>query len=175
MGAADDAEASEDDMGIIFLDYDGVVNTLLFEPGKDKPRYCFPRDGRVNNYQAIRWLNKLCKETDAKIVVTSTWRSESNYKECLYNGGLDKGVEVIGKTPDLCRLSRADEIREYINTHQDLFGDGFVIIDDEKSAGSLSPSRFVKCDTVRGFGLIEYLGALKILQKWRKQKCTQQK
>lgn len=72
-------------MKIIFLDYDGVVNTLWFDDINGEPNFNFPSDDKVNNTQAIAWLNKLCKETGAKIVVTSTWRMSENYKECLYN------------------------------------------------------------------------------------------
>ena len=73
-------------MKVVFLDYDGVVNTLWFKDVNGEPNFNFPDDDRVNNTQAIAWLNKLCRETKAKIVVTSTWRMAKNYKECLYNG-----------------------------------------------------------------------------------------
>ena len=75
-------------MNILFLDYDGVVNTPMYVPGKDFPRYNFPVDNKVNNYQACRNVSLLCKHTNSKIVVSSTWRKYTNYKECLYNGGL---------------------------------------------------------------------------------------
>ncbi len=72
---------------VIFLDYDGVVNTLVIykEPVKarrllQKDGYyfdlCYPQDERVSNVQAVLWLDKLCKEFTADIVITSTWRKD---------------------------------------------------------------------------------------------------
>ena len=77
-------------MKIIFLDYDGVVNNLvfirpngeptfncydrksLFKPFKIFDKYFFLRDRKVNDKQAIGWLNLICREFNAKVVVTST-------------------------------------------------------------------------------------------------------
>ena len=52
------------------------------------------------------WLNKLCKETGAKIVISSTWRfcereGEPTTEDCLRNSGLLPEIEIIGKTPRL--------------------------------------------------------------------------
>ena len=156
-------------MKIIFLDYDGVVNTLIFEQGEDRPRHYHPQDGKVNNYQAICWLNKLCKETKAKIVVTSTWRRQSNYRECLYNGGLDKSIDVIGRTSILDEYSRADEIYEWLNRHRSLNIENFVIIDDETAVSPMFEINLVKCDPAWGFGINEYSEAKEKLgeNKWK--------
>ena len=53
-------------MKIIFLDYDGVVNTLYFQRVNGEPNFNYPQMDRVNNKQAIAWLNKLCRETRSK-------------------------------------------------------------------------------------------------------------
>ena len=55
---------------IIFLDYDGVINTKVED-----------FDGYFDNPEAIRYLNKLCKEFHFDIVVTSSWRHHSGYKD----------------------------------------------------------------------------------------------
>lgn len=79
---------------VVFLDIDGVVNTLIidtkpFETDRGQIsrdgfyyKLNMPDDGEVSNRQAVMWLNKLCKETNAKIVITSTWR--------FGNDGLEK-------------------------------------------------------------------------------------
>ena len=59
---------------IIFLDYDGVINTKIEE-----------FDGYFDNPEAIHYLNKLCKEFHFDIVVTSSWRHHSGYKDFLYH------------------------------------------------------------------------------------------
>ncbi len=95
-------------MKIIFLDYDGVVNNLVFHEIDGEPDfYCksleknSSLDKQVNDFQAVAWLNKICREFNCKIVVSSTWRTRNDYKECLYNAGF-KG-EIIGKTPQIKR------------------------------------------------------------------------
>ena len=115
-------------MRIIFLDYDGVVNTLCFQDVNESPNFNFPEDNKVNNTQAIGWLNRLCKETGAKIVVTSTWRKYKNYKECLYNAGLNKEIEIIDNTDDK-GYTRIAEIRRWLALHPEV--KSYVILDDD--------------------------------------------
>ena len=66
---------------LYFSTFDGVVNTLMIykEPIKarrllQKDGYyfdlCYPQDKRVSNTQAVLWLEKLCKEFNADIVIT---------------------------------------------------------------------------------------------------------
>ena len=98
-------------MNIIFLDIDGVVNTLIIDTKPfDTQRGQITRDGfyyklnmpddlEVSNRQAVMWLNKLCKDTDAKIVITSTWRMGINglkdTEQALRNSGLLDEIEII--------------------------------------------------------------------------------
>lgn len=123
-------------MKVIFLDYDGVVNTLWFNDVNGEPRFDFPNDNRVNNTQAIAWLNKLCRETGAKIVVSSTWRLYDNYKECLYNAGLNKDIEILGRTKNL-GTARGIEIQDWLDEHQELNIEKFVILDDDMDMAHL--------------------------------------
>ena len=99
-------------MKVIFLDYDGVVNTPIWNK-EGKCGYNFPSDGKVNNYQAIMWLNELCKKTNSKIVISSTWRyccGDVSYQDCLYNAGLDKKIEIVGCTDWFGNYTRTEEI-----------------------------------------------------------------
>ena len=135
-------------MNIVFLDYDGVVNTLMFDGENKKPYFNFPRHNKVNNFQAVCWLNELCKKYNAKIVVTSTWRTSDNYKECLYNGGLDKSIEILGRTKKL-GTARGIEIQEWLDEHEELNIEKFVIFDDDADMAHLEPY-LVKTDTYIG-------------------------
>ena len=145
-------------MKLIFLDYDGVINTLMFEKGNLTPRFYFPEDNKVNNFQAVMWLNKLCLETGAKIVVTSSWRLWDNYIEVLYQSGLMEGIEVIGKTENLG--DRDVEIREYLSNQTEPI-ESYVVLDDDRIIGF--EKHQVKCDIYTGFNFREYRKALKIL------------
>ena len=94
-----------------------------------KARFCFPDDNYVNNYQAICWLNKIFEAYPFNIVVTSSWRFDDNYAECLYNGGLDPNIRVIGKTKNF-KGDRGKEILEWVESHN--FTGDFIILDDEE-------------------------------------------
>lgn len=147
---------------IIFLDFDGVVNTPIWDEN-GAIDYNHPSDGKVNNYQAIMWLNELLFRTKASIVVSSTWRycqENTTYQDCLYNAGLKKKYEIVGATPILHDKRRLDEIKEYLENHKDI--DNYVILDDEYVDDK---DHFVKCDEHYGFGYNEFVKALKILNK----------
>lgn len=149
-------------MKVIFLDYDGVVNSLIFPDGSDNPTFNYPSDGKVNNHQAVQWLNKLCKHTGAKIVVTSTWRMFGHdiAESCLRNGGLKDNIEIVGYTPVL-HVHRGQEIHQWIdNCGYNI--DEFVILDDDSDMDDLM-DHLVKCDAVLGFTYYEYEKAMKIL------------
>lgn len=155
-------------MKVIFLDYDGVVNTPIWnEDGKCG--FNFPNNGKVNNFQAIMWLNELCKKTNAKIVVSSTWRyccEEITYQDCLYKAGLNKNIEILGCTDWFGNCSRTDEINSYLEKHKEITD--YVILDDE----NVLNSRFVKCNANYGFGLEEFQKALVILGDCNENKQT---
>lgn len=146
-------------MNIVFLDYDGVVNTLMFDGIKKDPYFNFPEDGKVNNYQAIMWLNKLCKDCDAKIVVTSTWREYDNYKECLYNGGLDKDIQILGKTEE-CYIPRGEEIKMWLEKHPDV--ENYVVLEDAEDVSAVQ-DHVVKTNTFIGFNYYSFNKAYNIL------------
>ena len=150
-------------MNIVFLDYDGVVNIPMFKPDCKFPQYNYPSDGMVNNYQACRWVSELCRETNSKIVVTSTWRKYNNYQECLYEGGLDSSIEIIGKTKSLYKeRTRGSEINYFIKYFKDTI-DNFVIIDDEDD---MEPylDHLVQCNHMVGFTYLEFVKALDLLR-----------
>lgn len=151
---------------IIFLDYDGVVNTIYW---REYPRaqgfkatFAFPSDGFVNNYQAICWLNELYRKYPFDIVVSSTWRFHSNYKECLYNGGLRSEISILGCTPRGTGC-RGDEIKEWIEENN--FKGHFIILDDDSDMGDYMDN-LVKCDTYNGFTVREYEECIRRFKKW---------
>ena len=127
-------------MNIIFLDVDGVLNSInkLIEVYKEtqKPHsgYSYPFDERC-----LRNLQTLVEKTNSKLVVTSTWRKHRKGKETLLNElrkyGLDK--EVIGYTPVLLDGKRGKEIKEYLSTLE--HRPKFVILDDDVDMEELMP------------------------------------
>lgn len=155
---------------VLFLDYDGVVNTPMWECNPTKGtyvcRYGHSGDGKVNNYQAVQWISELCQKCDIDIVVTSTWRMSDNYKECLINGGLRPGINIIGKTE--MALYRESEIMQYLTDHPEI-GNDFIIIDDDtidmSPFGYVNNEHFIKCNSYVGFGYTEYRKAEYLVQR----------
>lgn len=45
---------------VIFLDYDGVVNTPMWDTDGKHCSYAHPGDNKVNNFQAVQWLSEAC-------------------------------------------------------------------------------------------------------------------
>lgn len=78
----------------------------------------------------MKWLNKICLEGNAEIVITSTWRirmSISELTDILIRSGLDKRINVAGKTDRFGR--RDDEIIQWLKEHRDY--NNIVILDDD--------------------------------------------
>lgn len=164
-------------MNVVFLDYDGVVNTLMWNEFGTDYKYNFPDDHKVNNFQNVQWLSSFCKTFHCSIVVTSTWRKYNNYKECLINGGLWKDIEIIGKTDDCPGHSRFYEISKYLEEHEDI--KDFIILDDDdlieecryckddniKYLGKILMN-FIHCNHTVGFSIDEYEKATRIAQKY---------
>lgn len=168
-------------MKIIFLDYDGVVNNLIFKRPTGDPTFtCYDRDSlfrprkifgkwfflkerKVNDIQAIGWLNSLIKEIpEIRIVVTSTWRRRKDYDKCLYRAGF-KG-EIIGKT-DCLDTKRAVEIRKWLEDNQEKLNiEDYIILDDEYIEGF--ENHLIQTDWMDGFKGKHYM---EILHRWRKK------
>lgn len=127
-------------MKIIFLDYDGVVNNLIFHKIDGEPDF-YAEDRRVrmvNDFQAVAWLNKICREFNCKVVVTSTWRTRKDYKDCLYRAGFNG--TILDKTPFLDK-ERGLEIYAWLsNNLQNYDIDDFIILDDDTDMGGLNVS-----------------------------------
>lgn len=143
---------------VVFLDYDGVVNTPMWNEQGTTYSFNFPSDGKVNNFQAVQWLSHACKNFGYDIVVTSTWRRFPNYKECLINGGLKSGIQILDKIPKIvgcCRGCRGDEIKEYLNTHPEI--KHYIIIDDEKDMLDEQLDYFIQTDGDIGFTIKDYM------------------
>ena len=138
---------------VIFLDYDGVVNTPMWNDKGTKCTYNFPKDNKVNNFQAVQWISECCQKFHYDIVVTSTWRLNSNYKECLINGGLRPGIEILGRTEDLWDPNncRGYEIARYLEDHPEI--NYYIIIDDEDDMLPEQKDHFIQTDGDVGFRL----------------------
>jgi len=127
-------------MNIIFLDVDGVLNSInkLIETynktHKPHSGYSYPFDENC-----LENLQLLVRETNSKLVITSTWRKDTQGREVLLNTLKEYELDnqVIGYTPVLDNESRGMEIREYLRELKER--PDFVILDDDSDMEELTP------------------------------------
>ena len=151
-------------MNIIFLDVDGVLNSrnklieIYNKTQKPHSGNNFPFDEKC-----LENLKKLVEETNAKIVITSTWRKyESNMNILITKfKTYDLDKHVIGYTPIL-DTKREEEIIEYLNNLDNNIN--FVIIDDIRDMGKLN-DKLVVTSPQTGFTEENMKIAIKILKK----------
>jgi hypothetical protein len=123
-------------MKVIFLDFDGVLTTRATKFASGDPK-------------CVAALNRITTITDAKIVVSSTWRIQG--LKAVKVNLMDWGViaEIIDITPRLRddNCTRGDEIKQWLKENHNV--SRFVILDDDTDMSDLR-EHLVKCDTYEG-------------------------
>jgi hypothetical protein len=123
---------------VLFLDIDGVLNNAqwMVEVKKvDREKKVSLGDGDgwwldMIEPRAVSLLNEVIQQTDAKVVISSTWRlrhSPEKMQELLEARGF-KG-EVIGKTPRFGGERRGKEIQAWLDANPEVRV--FAIVDDD--------------------------------------------
>ncbi|WP_295120835.1 HAD domain-containing protein [uncultured Chitinophaga sp.] len=124
---------------LIFLDIDGVM-----VPAKGHKAPDFLKDGfAAFSSQAAQTLDRLIKEYNATIILTTSHKSNYNLAEwkAIFNArGVD--TRLIASLPANTQfLSRKDEILNWFSRNQ--ADSNFVIIDDDTSLNAL-PAKLKK-------------------------------
>lgn len=142
-------------MKLIFLDFDGVLNSRQseiyysqFHPHK------VTMEERLCPIATSNLLHILKEHPDTRIVVSSTWRrsrSEAVLGEILSRYGIDPSV-VIGRTPYHGPGEiRGERIQEWIDSHKEINTTHFAIIDDDADmAHFLGTPHFIKTHNKTG-------------------------
>ena len=124
-------------MRVLFLDIDGVLNSREYDAR------CAMTGGDLMqpDPRLVVRLMGIVQETDAKIVLTTSWR-------------LDKSIEwpfpVYDRTPRGDAFGcRAEEIKAWLVENHGDYAD-FVIIDDEPDAGVGFSEHFVQTNPQTG-------------------------
>ena len=139
-------------MKIIFLDIDGVLNSVIYDRQKSDG------DGNIDRTR-LALLKSLVDETGAKIVLTTSWRNHwSNNPDELDEIGIEivedfksAGLEIFDKTPHIGYLGRAQEVRSWLSERDDV--ESFVIIDDNPFGWGDLEDAFVQTNYRIGRGL----------------------
>lgn len=129
-------------MKVIFLDFDGVLNSAKYL--EEKERFGFAIDPA-----RMVLLKQIVDATDAKIVLSTSWREHwsKDPLQCDSTGEIinsffsEFGLQIFDKTPELS-TKRENEIRSWLDTHTDI--EGFVILDDRILFAEYLNGHFVK-------------------------------
>lgn len=116
-------------MNVIFLDIDGVLNSEEFERNIDQYQYVFKFS--LLDQKAILRLYKILWETNAYVVLSSSWRlSEESYKS-VEEQLKPYRIKLIDKTPQNTE-GRGAEIVEWLEQHPEV--SHYVVLDDDDFA-----------------------------------------
>ena len=148
-------------MKIIFLDIDGVVcNQKCWKSREDE-------DGHhIFDQNCLKLLEKIIEKTEAKIVISSTWRflGLESLKDLFRLRGFKYYNQIIDITgEDNCRL-RGVEIYQWIEEFKKKEKlESYVIIDDDSDMLYWQRNYFVKTNTYKGINGHNANKAIKIL------------
>lgn len=99
-------------MNYLFLDIDGVLNTGRYSDYLIENGLCeTDADGYLFDPEAVQNLERIIEATDAKIIITSTWRLDGDMQALWRNRNL--AGEVIGVTPTLLREKAKGKMKVY--------------------------------------------------------------
>ena len=151
-------------MKIIFLDFDGVIT--------------IPARWNFDNAK-IKYIKKIVDETNAKIVVSSSWRRKTidetiekikkwNYKYTkskLFDWFINNLYDVTPWISDnkYSGTGRGGEIQTWLDNHPNV--DNYVIIDDDSDMLDSQLYHFVETNYEDGITEVEAHRAIKILNK----------
>lgn len=138
---------------ILFLDFDGVLNSVGFYTARQqRPPISMPRNRHDDlDPEALARLKRIMEAVpDANIVVSSTWRLNtpvSDLRALLSPFGIDP-KRIIDKTPRFPGEIRGKEVAAWLAYRPD-DDTRFVILDDDRDMGDLMP-HLVKTDCNHG-------------------------
>jgi hypothetical protein len=154
---------------ILFLDIDGVLNSLMWYKAREDNR---PHHSYFERYideidpHAIKLLSDFIgKYSDLKVVISSSWRILHTNEEIqnVFDTVLPhNNIDIIGATIQLRRSHcRGDEIKEWLSRHKDVRN--YVIMDDDGDMLSEQMKNFVNTNWSTGLLLPHIRKAQRIL------------
>ena len=160
-------------MKVVFLDFDGVLNSHeFFVELSAKPEA--EQGDLVTTLSPVCTANlvKLLEiEPELQIVISSTWRHAfelSWLKDKLASHGVDP-KRIIGITPRRFSSTRGEEIGMWLADHQEV--EHFVILDDDKFDIVRLRKWLVQTDEQVGLTTKDIAKVVKVLK--RKYKCPE--
>lgn len=129
-------------MKVIFLDFDGVLNSVEYLSGRET-------DGVMIDPGKMALLKQIVDATGAGIVLSTSWREHwSKDPQACDSTGIrireifrSYGLQILDKTPQL-RTRRETEIISWLDGHPEVRE--FVVLDDSLLSAQRLNSRIVK-------------------------------
>lgn len=164
---------------IIFLDFDGVINSVRSVVADQKcvnalnaKHAILAGNTIVSGFDpvAVKLIQQIMRKTDAYIVVSSAWRRAITlndirqifHTEFGWPGGEDE--RIIGVTGRRDDGHRGTEIQEWIDDHTvGIRNFQYIIVDDSYDFHDYQHKRFIQTDPYNGFSYEDYGKALELL------------
>ncbi len=157
-------------MKIVFLDFDGVINSRkwfnsLHDKSKEDALILVETD-EIFDPSAVELINQLIEKTEAKVVVSSSWRINHTLEE------LNKILKEFGARFEAIDVTlrlyeeRGIEIQTYLDylSSKNENVESFVIIDDDSDMAHFRNTKhFIKTTFQDGFTEWHLEEALKVL------------
>lgn len=160
---------------ILFLDVDGVLNSHNFYknepqheqienlkkeyPGLESSVYwelsCFDK-------KAVERLNRLLEETNCYLIVSSTWRLDSNLPTTFKRVGIKHKIDGI--TPYLPGKYRGNEIKQFLDNIKGKYT--YCILDDDSDMLPEQEPYFIHTSIEIGLTEDDVNKAIKILNRY---------
>ena len=146
---------------VIFLDFDGVICT-------GRQAIASGERGVISGLDpvALGFLDRVCRDFGAKIVISSTWRhgdKRRNFYEIFGCAGfisLAKAIHENWATPSLPDKSRGHEIEQWLCENE---CGNYLILDDDSDMLDYQKPFFVNTDSMNGMLAEHYIKALELL------------
>lgn len=146
-------------MKVIFLDFDGVLNSTKYMLACGK-------SGLVFDPTKMLLLQQIQRATDAKIVLSTSWREywSAESEKCTPTGHTinavfrEYGLRIFDKTPEL-NTAREREIEAWLGHHK---VKNFVVLDDRLMHADFLDGHYIK--TSDYFGGLDETDAARVIE-----------
>lgn len=153
----------------IFLDIDGVLNSEQYYIEKPWPQRFEELKDKLDEHiafgiahidpKAVKLLNRLVEETNAKIVVSSSWRGDYALQTIFSLAGIAE--PIYGETPRSEHRWRGAEIETWLEERQEPYK--YVILDDDSDMLDTQRNNFIHTDWKVGLTEENVSKAIRIL------------
>ena len=126
----------------LFLDIDGVLNSVSWYREEWSKNHAYPQGDF--DPKCVELVNRIVEETGCKVVVSSSWRTESNLQSIFDKVGLEFKIHSI--TP--FGSHRGCEIQEWLDSQTEPYV--YAIVDDDRDMLSHQRKYFIKTNTAIG-------------------------